>query len=125
MSWSGSFSLRIVPKDWASKRVGFAKADHSQDGEVQGAIGSPEAGYEHSARQLWQHSLLGHSKSSRHLCFFQMRWPWSGGLPCCRSTFEQKRPKQSEACGHERKFKQESDAGLNGSGKAAFFNSEI
>ncbi|CAE7409410.1 Ctse [Symbiodinium microadriaticum] len=30
--------------DWASRRVGFAKADHSQDGEVEGAIDSPEEG---------------------------------------------------------------------------------
>ena len=30
-------------KDWAARRVGFAKADHSQDGEVEGAIDSPEA----------------------------------------------------------------------------------
>ena len=37
-------SLPVLPvEDWASKRVGFAQADHSQDGEAQGAIGSPEA----------------------------------------------------------------------------------
>mmetsp|Transcript_19758 Transcript_19758/g.37163 ORF Transcript_19758/g.37163 Transcript_19758/m.37163 type:complete len:556 (-) Transcript_19758:59-1726(-) len=30
--------------DWATRRVGFAKADHSQDGEVEGAIDSPEEG---------------------------------------------------------------------------------
>jgi len=62
---------RIVLKDWASKRVGFAKADHSQDGEEQGAIGSPEAGHDHSARQLWRHSLLGHSKKFQALMFFE------------------------------------------------------
>lgn len=40
----GWFRLASSLQDWASKRVGFAKADHSQDEEVQGAIGSPEAG---------------------------------------------------------------------------------
>lgn len=39
-----SIRLALSLQDWASKRVGFAKADHSQDEEVQGAIGSPEAG---------------------------------------------------------------------------------
>ena len=35
--------LYALHKDWAARRVGFAKADHSQDGEVEGAIDSPEA----------------------------------------------------------------------------------
>jgi len=30
--------------DWASRRVGFATADHSNDGEGEGAVGAPEAG---------------------------------------------------------------------------------
>lgn len=38
----------LSPQDWAAKRVGFAQADHSNDGEANtlgvGAIGSPEAG---------------------------------------------------------------------------------
>eukprot|EP00930_Biecheleria_cincta_P048755 TRINITY_DN3401_c0_g1_i2.p1 TRINITY_DN3401_c0_g1~~TRINITY_DN3401_c0_g1_i2.p1 ORF type:complete len:689 (-),score=118.39 TRINITY_DN3401_c0_g1_i2:12-2078(-) len=30
--------------DWASRRIGFATADHSNDGEGEGAVGAPQAG---------------------------------------------------------------------------------
>ena len=42
------FKVRAMKssEDWAARRIGFAQADHSQDGEVQGAIGSPEAEFE-------------------------------------------------------------------------------
>ena len=60
---------QVRSKDWASKRVGFAKADHSQDGEAQGAIGSPEA------RAV---------REAENAMFFSS----PGGLPGCRSTFE-------------------------------------
>ena len=53
-----SFTVLLAPsstQDWASRRVGFAKADHSQDGEVEGAIDSPEA---KTVMKACQQSLL-------------------------------------------------------------------
>jgi len=50
--------------DWASKRVGFAQADHSQDGEAQGAIGSPEEGSLVAGAPLSKKGASGPGKSA-------------------------------------------------------------
>ena len=70
-------AYRLHSEDWASKRVGFAQADHSQDGEAQGAIGSPEA----------RRTAVGDGATDCGRPFLS-----PGGLPGCRSTFEQERP---------------------------------